>query len=575
MTFIQKENLYNSCQFVLNGIKCFKYVDLLLYEDNKLYHIVLIKKANFFTLMMGDLETFPDYNLTAKALIMLTKVDFSSFSSVEKPKNEIFNELLNLLHKDKFYYRYKNYILNINKNIIFPKLYKFQFNSNIKIETANVSITNLESDFIITINNSDLNKIDGYQRLFNLSVDDEIEFNELLCLDSMSSNNKTKLHLVSENSYYLKNTTMEKINIKGNHSWTLEVMTYLTNIGRDVPIEINVGVTQDTYKRYFFVFPIKGITLKTDIRFGMITLSPDSGISDICEDKLKEVLNNDIDCFAQIVIVHKSPKEAIYDALKLLKKTINILKMLLLDDSPFLLFNNKNIPNIWDINFVERTIEIGSHFYIEDVLKEDTNAILSYKHHRKTNKLVPNEMLIEEINKNNFLEEYFYSADSKEKESILQAIFWLNESFEKIDKKERIISLYNSIEFLVKNERGVTLEEELSETYDEYIEIKESLLKVLSCIKNNKLKDRMSGILLKCFEGDTSVKTKFNNLTNRLKIILSDKEWEIYDNLKNNRHALIHNKKCKKEISNKELDTLYHVISKVIINKIIFDIGTK
>ena len=222
---------------------------------------------------------------------------------------------------------------------------------------------------------------------------------------------------------------------------------------------------------------------------------------------------------------------------------------------------------------MERTLEIGSHFYIEDVVQENTNAILPYKHTKNTNWFVPNETLIEEINKNNFLEEYFYSAESTEKESILQAIFWLNESFEKPDKKERIISLYNSIEFLVKKEKGISLDEELSKSYDEYKEIKESLIKVTSNIKNPELKNRMSGLILKCFEGDTSVKTKFDILTKRLNIPLSKKDWGIYDTLRDNRHALIHNKKNKKEISNKELDVLYHLISKVIITKIIFDIG--
>lgn len=574
MNFAEKENLYNSNQFVLNGMNCFKYVDLLLYENNDLYHIVLIKQANFFTLIMGDLKTFPDYDLSKKALNMLTEVDFSSFSSVEKPKNEIFNKLLKVLKKDTFYYKNENYVLKLNKNPVNPVSYKFQLNGTVKIETANIAITNLEHTFKISIDNAELDKITGYQQLFYLSVDDEPQFNELLCLNSKSSDRITTLQLVSEQSYYLKHTTVEKSSIKGNVFWAIQLMRYSTNIGRDVPIKIEMEGMHDVLKRYFFVFPIKGIKLKTDMRFGMISFSCDSGIDVGREQDLKEILKNDIDCFAQIVIVQVSPQTAINDAFKLLRKTINILKILLLDDSPFLLFNNKKkTPNSWDINLVERNVEIGSHFYIEDVIQENANAILSYEHTQNVNKIIPNETLIEEINNNNLLEEYFYSSETTEKESILQAIFWLNESFEKLDKKERVISLYNSIEFLVQKEKGVSLDEEFAERYDEYKGVKESLIQVTSDIKNVELKNRMSGLILKCFQGDTSVKTKFDILTKRLSIPLTEKEWDLYDILKNNRHALIHNKKNKKEISNKELDVLYHLISKVIITKIISDTG--
>ena len=525
--------------------------------------------------MMGDLKSFPDYDLTIKALNMLSEVNFSSFSNVDKPKNEIFIELSKIVNKDTFYYQNKNYVLRINNNTITPKSYEFKLNADIKIETANITITNLETDFKISINNLDLYKINGYQQLFYLSIDDEIEFNDLLCLNNKSVDNITILHLTSEKFYYLNNYTIEETRIQGNAFWALQLMDYFLNINRDTPIQIKIDGTQNLLKRYFFVFPINGIILKTDIRFGMISFSPDSGIDVVKEQALRNILKCDVDGFAQIVIVQKSPKEAINDAFKLLKKTLNLLRMLLLDDSPFLLFNNKNIPNRWDINFVRRTIEIGSYFYVEDVLQENTNAILPCKNERKVNRLMPNEIIIDEINKNNFFEEYFYSSETTEKESILQAIFWLNESFEKLDKKERVISLYNSIEFLVKKEKGISLDEELSKIYDEYNEIKDSLIKITSGIKNPELKKRISGLILKCFEGDTSVKTKFDNLTKRLNIILSENEWKIYDALKDNRHALIHNKKLKNEISNKELDVLYHLISRVIIAKIIYETGER
>lgn len=573
--FIRKENLYNNHDFIVEGIKHFKYVDLLIYREGKFYHIVLVKKGDLFTLLMSDFKTLPDYNLAEKALNMLLKTDLSSFSVVEKPEIDQFKKLLNVLTPDKFDYKNKNYVLNINTTQVPPTSYNFRLNSNIEIKEAYISITNLETNIEICINNSDLCQISGYHQFFSLTVDDEISFKNLLCLNIESSTNYTTLNLANEEGYFLKSRSVDKMHIKGNPLWALELMRYATNINRDVPIEINLDNLPSVNfpRRYFFVFPLKGIKLKTDIRFGMVSFSPDSGIEIKFEQLLRDVTNNDFDCFAQIVIAQNSPKDAIEDAIKLLKKTINILKLLLLDDSPFLLFNHTGISNNWDIKNIERTIIICSHFYIEDVWQNETVAILPYNQKRTINKLIPNEPLLEEINNETILENYFYSEETEEKESILQSIFWLNNSFENVDKKERIISLYNSIEFLVKKEQGISLDEELSKKYEDYNKIKNSIFDIVNSINNSELKNRISGALNKCFNGDTSVKTKFTNLVNRLNISLSKREREIFDVLKNSRHALIHNKKISREINSEELDELYHLISKLIISKIILNSG--
>ena len=80
----------------------------------------------------------------------------------------------------------------------------------------------------------------------------------------------------------------------------------------------------------------------------------------------------------------------------------------------------------------------------------------------------------------------------------------------------------------------------------------------------------MSGAINSTFSGNSSVKSKLETLVKKIGLQLLEKDWALFDKLKNNRQKLIHNKKVQDEITNQELDELYHLISKIIINNIVF-----
>lgn len=118
-------------------------------------------------------------------------------------------------------------------------------------------------------------------------------------------------------------------------------------------------------------------------------------------------------------------------------------------------------------------------------------------------------------------------------------------------------------------ESGHKLSEELS-SYNEYQQVMTCIGKVVEGIKNEELRNRMSGAINSTFSGNSSVKSKLETLVKKIGLQLLEKDWALFDKLKNNRQKLIHNKKVQDEITNQELDELYHLISKIIINNIVF-----
>lgn len=571
MGFKDEENLHTTPRFRLNEKNCYKFADLFVYNNESFYHIVFVKIANYFTLLLSDYKTNLTFELLSTALEMLKSVDFAPVHGVDSPNTEILNELYNNLDSKQSNYKTKNYIINTNKEQPCAKEKKFFINQNIPLVSANVLITNMDTNFDIIIEKSALKQMGSYDKYFSLYVEDEKCYPNLLCLESQEKGGKIQIRLVSEHQYHLKNSVMDKTTFSGNSLWAFQMMEYAINADRDIktPIMYEGKELPKQLKRYFFVFSVNGIKFKNDIRFGMVTFSNESGIGAKNEDVFNTSLEKPSDCYAQLVVVKETLSEAINEAVTLVIKVMNILSVIIMDDSPLQLFGLNTTVNHWNYEVLQTKLSFDDHFYVEDAINNKNNVVMAYKHKQKEKTFIPSVETEILLNNDNLLENYFYSEGTKEKEDLLQAIFWLNTSYNSTDKKIKIIALYNSVEFLISGQKGKTLDEELKSEYGkEYEELIVCIKEKVEKAENKELFKRIYGVISNSFEGNSSAKSKLEMLVKQLDLSLSEEEWDLFDKLKKNRHNLIHNKKIKAVITKQDLQELYHLFSKLIIHKI-------
>ena len=575
MDFIEKEHLFTAGELNINGNKGFKYADIILGYGENYYHAVFFKLQNFFTIMMDDYQTFPTMEIASKVLRILSDTDITGPAS-EKIDNEKIKNLLLNLNPDKNFYKIGNYIVRTTENTVPCKKSEFLLNAKIPLTNISACITNMSTKIQVTINDENKQKLDKYDKMFSISTDEEIVFNELLCLKAYPDVDNIVLELVSEHEYFMQHSQMNGMKICGNIIWSMQVMEYALNKDRDTPIEIlfeNHSLNKRK-RRFFFLFSIHGLKINTDVRFGLVTFSNESGINDDREKEYTETLQKINHCYAQVAIVNESLRIAAEEAVKLVDKAITLLQILLFDDSPRNLFNTMDTYKSWDFKILSSTLEVNDHFYVEDVISTQQYAILNRKNNFITQPIYVDEVFSNLLNKDNILEDFFYlnksKKETKKAEDLLQAIAWLNASLKTENSKEKIISLYTCLEFLVTGEKGNLLSQELYSVYgDEYNSSIGEIKRVISEIQNEKLRERISGVIKTSFEGSSSLQSKLETLIDRLPITFESREWELFNKLKQNRQSLIHNKKISAPITNQELNELFHLFSKVVIYKII------
>lgn len=571
MSFIKKENLYTNGRLLINGKNGFKYADIIIGCHDNYYHAVFLKWQNFFTIMMDNYQTMPTIEIATTVLTLLLESDMAG-PYPEKPDKDKIKQLLDSLNHSQKYYKVGNYIVRIGENSVPYKKASFLLNSAISLVSINACITSSSTTIKAVVSDENRSKINKYDKLFFISVNGETVFRELICITANPDDNTIILDLVTEHEYYMKHSQMGKVKFAGNALWNMKIMDYILNWGRDVPIEIryedhsiNVGK-----KRFFFLFSIRGIKIKKDVRFGLVTLSNESGIDPDRTKEFHSLLSESNDCYAQIAVVNDSLRQAVEEALIMIDKVIMLLHVILLDDSPHGFFGTKDKYKSWNIETLSASFSVNEHFYIEDVINSHHYAILNQKNSTIVQPVMVDEQIIELLNKDNFLEDFFCLNHNKEADDMLQAIVWLNTSRKAADKKQKIISLYNSVEFLVSGEKGKTLSQELQSNYkEEYTSSIKVIKEVVEQIENIKLRERIFGVIASSFEGNSSLQSKLEVLLERLHITFETLDWELFDKLKKNRQKLIHNKKITAPITNQELNELFHLFSKIIIYKII------
>lgn len=575
MNFIKKEHLYTTGELLINGKKGFKYADIIIGSGETYYHAVFFKFQNFFTIMMDDYQTMPTTEIASTVLTMLSNADITGPAS-EKIDNGKIKDLLSSLSPDKNYYKIGNYIVRTAEKTVPCKKSQFLLNSTIPLANVNACITNMGTRFQVTIDNVNKQKLDKYDKVFCVSIDGESVFKELMCLKAYPDIDNVVLDLVSEHEYFMKHSQMNGMKITGNLFWTMQVMEYSLNKDRDNPIEmkieeksLNIGK-----RRFFFLFSIRGLKIKTDVRFGLVTFSNESGIGNDREKEYTAMLGPSDHCYAQVAIVNESLRIGAEEAVKVVDKAITLLQIILLDDSPRNFYNTKDAYRSWEFKMLSSSLAVDEHFYVEDVVSTQQYAILNRKNSLITQTIAVDEEFSNLLNKNNILEDFFYLDKSKDKikrvEDLLQAIVWLNTSLKTENSKEKIIYLYNCLEFLVTGEKGNLLSQELHLSYgSEYDTSIEEIKRVVSEIRNEELRERISGVIKSSFEGNSSLQSKLEALIDRLPITFESRDWELFNKLKQNRQRLIHNKKISAPITKQELNELFHLFSKVIIYRII------
>lgn len=571
MDFVKKENLYTNGGLLINGKSGFKYADIIVGCGDEYYHAVFLKYQNYFTIMMDDYRTLPTIDIATEVLTMLSEADMSGPLS-EKPDQDKIKELLEKLNPSENYYKVGSYIVRIGNGAIPYKKATFLLSGGAYLSKLKVCITNMSTVIHADIEGEHKCKLDKYDKLFSISVDGGIVFRELICIKSTPNNNKVTLDFVSEHEYFMKHSQMNGVKLSGNTFWAMQVMEYTLNRGRDVPIEmifdnhsLNMGK-----KRFFFLFSIRGVKIQSDVRFGLVTLSNESGIAADREKEFTPLLSDGNDCYAQIAVVNDSLRMAAEEASAMVDKVVSLLQVILLDDSSRGFFGTRETDKSWNFEVLNTSISVNDHFYIEDIINAQQYAILRRTNSTITSSASIDEQTIDLLNKDNVLEDFFYLSQNKNAEDLLQAIVWLNASKKALGLKERVIALYNSIEFLVTDQKGNTLSQELQALFgEEYISSMAEINASVAKIENKKLRERISGAIKVSFEGKSSVQSKLETLIARLEVKLEDRDWELFDKLKKNRQKLIHNKKVSSPITNQELNELFHLISKLIVYKIV------
>ncbi len=571
MEFVKKEHLYTNGNLLINGKKGFKYADIIIGCGDDYYHAVFLKSQNFFTIMMDDFQTFPTIEITSKVLALLCEASITGPASEKIDKNKI-KELFDSLNSNQKYYKFGNYIVRIGEKPLPCKKATFLLNSTIPLANINACITNMSTTLQVSVSDENKHSLDKYDKLFFISVDGETVFRELMCVKAHPDNDRVVLDFVTEYEYYIEHSQMNDITITGNSLWAMQVMEYMLNSGRDNPIEmryenqsINVGK-----KRFFFLFSIRGLKIQNDVRFGLITLSNESGIDYDREKEFKSLITEGNDCYAQIAVVNDSLRLAVEEAVTMIDKVITLLHVILLDDSSRLFFSTKDTYKSWDAEILNASFSANEHFYIEDVINTQQYAILNRKSSTIVQPILIDEQISNFLNKENILEDFFYLAKNKSADDLLQAIIWLNMSRKASNMKEKVISLYNCVEFLVTGEKGNPLSQELHFAYgSEYDASISKIRKAVDEIQNKELRERINGVLTSSFDGNSSVQSKLESLLEHLSITLEATDWDLFNKLKKNRQKLIHNKKITVPITNQELNELFHLFSKLIVYKII------
>lgn len=571
MDFVKKENLYTNGGLLINGKSGFKYADIIVGCGDEYYHAVFLKYQNYFTIMMDDYQTLPTVDIATEVLTMLSEADMSGPLS-EKPDNDKIKELLEKLNPSQNYYKVGNYIVRTGNETVPYKKATFLLSEEVYLSNIKACITNMSTVIHATIEGENKSKLDKYDKLFSISVERETVFRELICIKATPDNDKVNLDFITEHEYFMKHSQMNGVKFSGNPFWAMQVMEYSINRGRDIPIEmrfenqsLNTGK-----KRFFFLFSIRGLKTKRDVRFGLVTLSNESGISVDREKELAPLLSDGNDCYAQIAVVNDSLRVAAEEASAMVDKVVSLLQVILLDDSSRGFFGTREIYKSWDFEVLNASIGVNDHFYIEDIINTQQYAILSRTSSTITSSASIDEQTIDLLNKDNILEDFFYLSQNKNAEDLLQAIVWLNASKKALALKERVIALYNSVEFLVTDQKGNTLSQELQALFgEEYISSMIEIEASVAKIENEKLRERISGAIKVSFEGKSSVQSKLETLIARLEVKLEDRDWVLFDKLKKNRQKLIHNKKVSSPITNQELNELFHLVSKLIVHKIV------
>lgn len=557
--------------FTINGKRCIKYADIHILEDSKCYDLVFVKVANYYTILMDDIKSYPTIDLLKEALAHLKDADFTGTSQTDKPDSKVLGELLTILDNEKQYFSIKNYILHTTKEKVAYSNTPYFIEGSILPEKLVLLRTNMQFNVSAIISRKDCELIKRYDKRFSIHKGGKLLYPDLLCIEAAPIDDSVSLHLCSSFEYLMRRSCLNKTLVSGTKNWHLETLEFSINVDRDEEIGVLMEGEKlpQSNRRFFFVFSITGIMVRNDIRFGLVTFTNDCGINKQTENDFQTRLSKPADCYAQLMVTNTSLLSAAKEAISTLDKALNLLLLILFDDSTKRFFSLSDDPSNWHYNVLDSHVEVDSHFFVEDVLN-NCYAVLSSVQSKiiTTTKIEGGTKKI--LDDDNLLEDFFYGNESKIKGNLLQAIFWLNESYKKRGKKERIISLYNAIEFLLTGQKGETLSGLLGAEYgEEYDNAFASIKECISDIDNEQLRNRIDGVIKNAFEGNASVQSKLATLLEQLKIPFTKDEWGLFQKLKDARHKLIHNKKSKNEITEQELDELYHVISKVIVCKII------
>lgn len=256
--------------------------------------------------------------------------------------------------------------------------------------------------------------------------------------------------------------------------------------------------------------------------------------------------------------------DAINISQKKIKNILNFVELTQKNSTFFELYDKKNEITEWNINnlFIDYKISLSYLIYNvinpKQIIYNDFTAMTL----KKIAHITEEDIIIKYHQE---LEKIIYFPNSIV-DDLYESIYWLNKGLESInyDLNRSVIYLNIACEYVTKGEKGKSFIDE----HPEIGEFKKPLKKYIKeNITDKNVYSEMTEIVFGALN-NTTLPNRFEYMLNRLHLVFSKSEMNIYNKMRKARNAIVH-KENKVEVFKHDIIIFYIMLSKIIFVKMV------
>ena len=331
-------------------------------------------------------------------------------------------------------------------------------------------------------------------------------------------------------------------------------------------VQLPKELTQSS-KWYTIIIPVMGIEITSSFGIGCVEFhtKEDQEISRILD------FEENFNAYRTYAIVHVN-SEKMYSAFQTgkqqIEQTLDLLINLLKDDSLFSVHSLGNRLLSRDIDFFERKVELSPWAYIETPVN---NAHLSYNFQEASNSSpiqISNDFLnlIPEIQKAELLLIKAIDTNDEEITPLFNSLKWIRKSWETSSFEDKTINIIIALEFIVSKESNVPM---MSKSLRKACikAIKEVITEFEGPVNGNPAYlDDICDKFHRAYT-ETPFMVKLKNLIDRLKIPVTENEYELIALARKHRNDIIHGR-SDKLLPTDDIYRLCECVSRIALYKI-------